>query len=492
MDILINIYHSVKNNSSIIYLILPLLFSLFLNITPICKNPIWLRRTSVGFYFINLILLFLNSASLLDKELNIFSFNFIIDKTSYFLIILANLLFFIFSIFSKSFISKLHRVFYSTIALILTNINLIISSNSIIFDILAIFWLILLGYFLHNSFITEEKSKVKAKNKLIYNLTCFFGAIVLISYDFIRYFLFNDIALNFSNLKDSLYQINSLSILLAFIGFGLLIQMLYEFIPSNINIISNKNIKANFVSFINTISNLFIGTVLIIKCYSSFDFIFSIAQVYIAIYLIINLLYFVLVSFKQNSVMDFLSSTLKAHLSIVLFTLLNQDSSNLKLFSYYLISIILSYSFAYIILLFFSSKNKTDLIDNFSKLNNKDKAIKNFGIIAFLNLLKIPFLPLFLSTFSSLSLIFSIEYESYIVGLLIYVLIFGLFCLEISFCNAFYKIFIFSTKKEENNIQLSKFQIYGLVILLFVMILFGLFTTQIFEQFHLNAIIGGI
>ena len=199
------------------FLVLPFVFSAFLALFFILKNPIYIRRIAKSFYSIQLIYSFIILFLTNENGFSFLNLNLELNEASTYILFLANFIFFLFSIISKKFILKLNRAFYAISFLLLGLINLTIFSNNIFTILIAIFWTFLIGYFLNVSYCKEE-----AKKGLMIQLTndifWLFGAFCLILYDFPRYFILNDIEFSFISTRTGDFLEKLLSCLYIFLG----------------------------------------------------------------------------------------------------------------------------------------------------------------------------------------------------------------------------------------------------------------------------------
>ena len=62
----------------------------------------------------------------------------------------------------------------------------------------------------------------------------------LIGWDFVRYFVLNNVSLNFSTISQHLYHINDDSIKIAFVGFLILIFKLFGLIPFDVKTVKES------------------------------------------------------------------------------------------------------------------------------------------------------------------------------------------------------------------------------------------------------------
>ena len=155
------------------FIILPFIFSLIIGIINFIKNPIIIRRIAKTFltiqFLFSIIILFKENAT----EFLLFNLNFRFDGFCSCLMFLSSLIFFLYSIVSKTQIRKFHRFYYSGILLILGLLNLILLSDNIFLILFFIFWLLILNYF-SNTLFTKKEFKKAFDTQIINDLFWFF------------------------------------------------------------------------------------------------------------------------------------------------------------------------------------------------------------------------------------------------------------------------------------------------------------------------------
>lgn len=450
------------------YLILPFIFAILIGISTFLKNPIYIRKIGQVFcgiqFIFSLILLFFTQNPDSGIELN---------EYNKLLMFISSLIFFLFSIISKNFILKLHRTFFATSFLWFGLINFALIVDNIFVLLIVLFWLFLIKYFLSRAFC-EKNLKKDIKLELTNSILWLFVGTSLICKDFIRYFLINDISLDFSKLTYTIYKIDDSSVILAFFGFLIIIFKLFNLIPFASKNYSLSNQNNVFINSLGTIWFLILGSSLFMKCYTIFDYLFYDFEDIIAIFLILNFLAYLILLFKQKYLFKFLTCTLSLGLIIGIFSIFSFEDSCKSIFSYYSISLILSYTLLAIIFTILKDKFKTDKIDEFKKITDNSKITQIFICLSLLNIASVPFFTFFTSEMLVLGMIFSTDYERIILNIIPYILILGIFGLSLVALNILYGIIIAPIEKPQNIIAFSNSQIIVCIILAFAIIAFGI------------------
>ena len=460
-----------------IYLVIPFVFAVFLGILTFLKNPIYIRRISKTFFFIQFILAFLLLIKENNNSFSFFNFNFIFDEIASIFTFLTAFLFFIFSIISKTFIKKSCRLFYCSLSTILGLTNLIILSDNICLTLGGIFWVFLISYLLKKNYRYNNKNLLL--NQLKADILILLSCCVLIFYDFARLFILNEIPFNFTNLTQNLYHINNSSILYAFIGFFIIICRLFNLAPFNEKI--EKSSSNNHISTINILTFNIIANALLIKIYFVFDYLFYDYEDFIAAYLILNLVWFAIISLKQRTLINYAFSSFLVFITTNIFTLFSFEDEGVLAFLYGAIAIILSYTLVFLTLNLISYKFKTNEIAQLPKISSKNKLIKFFSIFAIMNIAKVPTLALFSATLINFIIIFSIDYDGTVLNFAPYICVITCFIITLSALNMFYRILIEPQKSYKNETELSNHQIITLIVLSAAIILAGIFPQSFFN-----------
>lgn len=471
------------------YLFLPFIISLLFSLNFSFKNPIHIRRYLKAFFLFMFALFFIIFALHQNISFDIFSYHCTLDNISIIFIGITNFIFLIFSIISKTFILKLHKLFSSSLILLFGLINLAIVFDNIFAYLITIFWIFLCNYFLQISFAQKENKKAfdfQLFCDIILLLFCAF----LINFDFSRHFIVNSIPFNFTNISDIIYKISDSSIMPAFIGFLILSLKFFNLAPLNGKKLTNITKTNQLLTNLETPIYVILGTILILKCYLNFDYLFYQNQNIIASLLIFNVIYYSILSMKQGNLFKFLQCSFVAINSCAIFTLFSFNNNVGAIFGYYTIAITLSYCLIAFIFMIIAQKQKTEEINKLEKMNDSTRLIPLFLVLALLNFSKVPLFAMFQANLISFITIFSIDYESSLMNITPYILLLSTFILSICGFNLISKILIEPTEIMKNQISLSNHQIITLTIILLALIIIGFFpqnTVELFgEIYHIN------
>ncbi len=476
---MIEIFENIKNIILIFSMFLPFIFAIILSSSFFIKNPIHIRNLINSFFILNFSIISTIMFLVNNFNFTVFNIDFSLNTVSSLFLFFSAFVFMLFSIFSKNTITKSHRAIYSALILLLGIIQTFILANNIFVSFGCIFWSFLIFYLLQNIHNKTDDTKKFLKFKLIEDCLIFLIAIFLMGYDFIRYFLVNNITFNYTNIADNLYHINDFSISLAFFGFLILIFRFFNFIPFNNFKTKNLSITNIFITLINITSSIIMGLILLFKIYPSFDYLFYHYQEIIAIYLIFNLLYYSILSLKISSLIKFFINSITANLIVGLFALFIFDNNGISQCIYYILSLIVSYLLLGFIFMTLTNKFKTDIIDDFKKITQK--SLKVIFIFSLLNLIRTPFLLMFSSTFTILSSIFALDSEAIILNVSVYILVVGLFILTLCMLNLGYKILIMPYDIPDFKFFTGKSAIFCCYILIFLIIVMTLGYSNIFD-----------
>lgn len=462
------------------FLILPFVFSVLLATFVFIKNPIYIRRLAKTFYLIQFIYSIVMLFALREESFSFLNFNFELDRSSLYILFLANFIFFLFSIISKKFILKLNRAFYAISFLLLGLINLTIFSNNILVILISIFWIFLIGYFLNVSYCKKEAKKgliIQLTNDIFWVLVSF----CLVLYDFARYFILNDIEFSFLNVSYNLYKIDETGAFLGFIGLLIILARLFNLIPFSAK---NQNTLINVSPYISTFilnANLILGISLFLKVYPVFDYLFYQIQGILAIFLLFNFIVFAVLSLRQKKMFKFLYNLVNANLIIVLFATFSFEDECLAVFQFCSIALIASYCLSSFVMMTLADKFKSDDFDEITKITDKTKISQFFVLFSMLNFSSTPILAIFSSQIICFAMIFATDYDNVILNVVPFCLVFGAFLLCLAVLGVLYKLLI-APIQENSQVSLCNHQIVVCAILAFVVLLFGIFPDSIFNQ----------
>lgn len=462
------------------YIIAPFIFAFLIGISFFVKNPIYTRRIAKSLYAIQFIFSSILFFCINPTNFAFFDISFALDKNSQILLFIINFIFFLFSIISKTFITKLHRIFYATSFLLLGLINLFLLSDNLFIISLSLFWIILINYFLFASFAKKETAK-QINYQLTSDLAWFFISILLVLADFAKYFVVNEIEFAFSNFKTNLYKIDDTAIAFAFLGFLIIIAKMFNFIPFNAKKISLSNQINPFVFSLSSIAFLSLGASLFLKIYSNFDYLFYQFQDEIAFFLLINFIAFVVLSLNKKNVYKFLTSVYCAGLAFVLFSIFSFEKDCSGIFLYSIIALSLSYCLSAFVFMILVNKFDTYDIGDFKKIEDKTKLSQLFVTISLLNTASVPLLPIFGFELICFMIIFSTEYESALLNIVPYCLIFGVLILSLVSFGILYKILVEPIQKANIQVIFCNHQILVCILLVFALIILGVCPEYIFK-----------
>lgn len=471
------------------YLIIPFIFAFLIGICFFIKNPIYIRRIAKVFFIIQFAFSSVIFFCFKESSFSFLNMNFVLDKSAQFLLFLASLIFFLYSIFSKKFILKMQRVFYSLSFLMLGLVNFLILSDNIFVSYITLFWVILVNHFLFSAFSKKEEGKY-LKHQLFCDLTCFFISISLILVDFARYFVLNDIDFLFSNLSSNLYKIEDSSITFAFFGLLIMIARLFNFIPFDFKNLFLSNRINPLIYSMNFVSFLILGCSLFLKTYSNFDYLLYQFQDEIAIFLLINFLFFTALSLKQKNLFKFLTNIYRASTIIIFFSVFSFAKECLAIFLFSIFALCLSYCLSAFVFMILIDKFKTDNLDEFKKIQDDTKLSQLFIVTSLLNSACVPIFSFFSFELICFMIIFSIEYEGIILNIAPYCLAFGAFIISASSFKMLYKILIEPIQKMDSKFSFCNHQILVCTILLLAVIILGIYPEYIFKQMSIPFQIG--
>ena len=316
-----------------IFLFTPFLIALIFIIFSFLKNHVYLRRITKTIFFIEFILSFF---ILFIKETNfpILGIDFALDKFSSYLIFLTSFIFLLFSVISKTFITKSHKAFHSISLLLFGLINLLILSDNIFASLILLFWLFITTYFFSLVFSKKEDKK-NIIIQLMSDIFWFLTSTFLILKEFAKYFVLNNINFSFSQIAENLYKIDDFSIFLAFVGFLILIARMFNFIPFCAKNLSNSTKINSLVYSLESFSCLTFGCFLFSKTYLNFNFLFYQLQDEIAIFLISNFIIFVILTLRQSNMFKFLNNLFCANIIIGLFSVFSFEKECFRTFAYF-------------------------------------------------------------------------------------------------------------------------------------------------------------
>ncbi len=395
-----------------------------------------------------------------DTKTTFLNFDFSFDSIGSILVFINGLIFFLFSVISKTFFVKLIRTKYVALLALSAISNVFLLADNIFINLVSLFWIFIIQHYLFQ-ISTDDKKPTK---HLAVDLFWFLGACFLISVHFYRYFSINNIPFNYSRIVSNLYHINDFYVFLAFLGFLIIIFRLFKFIP-----FYTDRKTCPFVQGLNTTISLILGSFLLIKTYVIFDYLYYQYQNYIGLYLLFNFIYFVITNIYQKKLIDFVNSSLSANLILFLFLLFSFEDTGFAMLIYSLVVLILSYSFVYFIISIISNRFNIETFDEMKKIDNKDKPGKFFIAFSLLNISKVPVFPMFVAMVNGFLVIFSYDFESPVLNLGVWLVVLGAFILSLSSLFALLKTLVQPIKKGKKSLfcfhQIAVFWILTLILL---------------------------
>lgn len=481
-----NLLDSLRNVFLNIYIVAPYIVALIFGVFVFFKNPISSRRFGILFFLIHFIYSSLLLLCIEGFEFDLFNISFHLEKVSSILIFISSLMFLIISILSKTFILKSNKAFWSVMFLSCGIINTAVLSDNILIIYLNIIWLFLLIYFLNIIFIKSKSEKKQIFSQLKVDLSVVIISFGLILYDFLRYFILNDIEFKFSNISENLYHINTFSTLIAFFGFVLLVFKMFNLIPLFGKMVSNSSRINSVIAFFNLFPQLIIGVFLFYKTYLIFAYLYWEYQDIIVYYLIFNFIYFLILSFRVDSVVKFLFSLVPVYMIMNLFCIFTFNERGLSAFLYSFVATLFSFCLLYFVLVIISNKFKTDKFEEFKKISSKNHSLVFFTFFSTLNMAGVPMLAIFTSGITVLATLFGSDFDDKALNFVPYILIIGALFVCITMFKIIFNILIAPVDNFKIDFKLPSHQMVALILLCFCIIAIGLSGQNIFGGLNLN------
>ncbi len=434
----------------IVYLLAPFFVVFVMAVFQNIKNPVYIRRILRIFFCFELVLFFVSELFTKSSEFYIGNIHFITNSQDKILIYISIFCFLLFVSFSKTLVKFAKKQFYLILVLLFGVLNLFVMSNNINVSLISLFWLILIKFLVSNIALKENIDKQELKKHCALDFACYFVGISLICYDFLRYFVLNDIPFEFSNVSKYFSHINDTAIEVTFLGFLVLIFSLLGFLNTfnKYNKIFTKlpiyNISISvFVQFIAGVSLLF-------KVYNSFDYLFYQYQNAISIFVLLVVLYNTIISFKQSNLFSCINSIFIGNIFIGIFSIFAFSKVGSFFAFYYFVVLIASYIPLLFVFSYLENTFNTKYIEDFKKINDKTNTVQLNILFFLLNFAKLPISSNFLSFLVLFLTINSIEYDNIFLKslpcvFLVCMIIFGISCL-----NLVYKILIEPVESDKN------------------------------------------
>jgi len=480
-----NLLTDFKNIFLNIYIIIPFVMVFIFGGLTFLKNPVYLRRLAKLFYFIQFAFASFLFIGIGETRFSILNISFHYEKFSSILLFTISFIFLIFSMLSKTFILKSHKAFWITNLLIFGLLNTTILSDNILICYLNLIWIFFLFYFLNITFSYSKQYKKNINSQLKLDIGIVAFSICCILYDFLRYFVLNDIEFCFSNISENLYHINSFSTNVAFFGFLILILKLYNLMPFTCKNIENSDKVNPLTVYICSMVQFILATFLFIKTNIIFAYLYYDYQSIIALYLIISLIYFSILAFGYNSIYKFLNTLLIIFSIMNIFSTFVFNESGINTFIYASVGLVFSYSLMFFILAILSNKFKTDNFEEFKRISSKSPIVF-YMIFSTLNLIGVPLFATFSSRFSIFVNLFGVVFEKTFMNIVPYILVIACFTISITIYKMFHKVLIAPVEAQKYIIKLSGHQNIVLILLCFSVIVFGLFAQNSFNVSILN------
>ena len=471
----------ILNNNAIflvLYLLTPFLTACTLGIFRFIKNPIFIRRFCKSFFIFEILLLFFIKSC----SFNFLGCNFILNNELLILLFVVGFVFLLFSFFSKTFISFNKKIFYLVLVLLFGLLNLFILANNVIFALVCLFCLILVQYLLSSIVFSDNNLKLSAKKQLMFDIGCYFLAVCLISYDFLRYFVIKEIPFEYSTMTNYFSYIDNRAILAVYMGFLLLIFRQFGFL----NIFNKYNklyIKKPFyavsiMSFVECI----MGVSLLLKVYRTFDYLFYQYQNSMVLFLLINLAYFTLTSFDVKNLLKTINSIFIVNVILGIFSIFVFSKIENPIVFYYFIVLILSYLLVLFVFSILEKTFKTKDIGDFKRINDKTKTIQLFVLFSLLNFAKLPVCANFFAFLFCILTAASIRFNSMLLNAMPYIMVVCLFFVGISVFNIIFKILIEPADSDDKRHILFKHQKIVLLLLIFFMFILLLVCQEFIDK----------
>lgn len=453
----------------LLYLIIPFFILPFFAGFSKFKDKNFTRKFSNTFFASQLVFSFFMFL-LIDKyTFTIFDVTFLSDRLNLALILILNFIYLLFSIFSKEIIKTSSRIFYPILIIFFALSNVFILTDNVFLLFLIIFWTLLLQYLLLSLYKQEKNLKKNLNRQLIFDFVLFFASVFLIGFDFLRYFILNQINFSFENIQNYLSNINETSTILAFVGFLILIFRHFNFIVfSGLNFSNYKKVPA-FNLILLMFFNSVVAHSLFVKIYPVFSFLFNQYSETIITFLFVNLIYYLILMFKTKTIGDFLLSSYVFNMAIGINLYLISSKNDLRILFYYFISFIVSFVLLGLVFSVLETRFNTNLFEEFKKIPSKNNIFKTAIIFSILNYMKLPFLSNFMAF---LILVYTAVSKCSDISINILIVFFVAFLFYfVSNLNIFYKILLFPYEKFDKDKFVSRHQSICILLLIFLVVI---------------------
>ncbi|MBQ2983210.1 MAG: hypothetical protein IJD57_00230 [Candidatus Gastranaerophilales bacterium] len=384
-------------------------------------------------------------------------------------------------IFTNHNVIRLKKyVHISNLILFITSL-LIITSNNLGNIAILLLWFFVFSYLAKTNLTNSESNKKTTFLTLIFDLACLFATIFLFLEGFIKYFLLNEIPLIIEQIASYTYEINSNSMLLAFIGAIILISRLFGFFPFNFSLNTHCQNLNPLVLSKQKLYEATLGASLLLKTYLIFNQQFELYQNVLIIYFLANTFWFVFTIFKTKNAFKIISTSLSFHFGYGLVGLFCFNEITIASFVYFCIILILSHLLIALIFANLCNNFKTTDITAFKAIGDKTKIVQIYTMLGLINLLKIAPFGLFVPNVIICANLFCAQFDD-ILNTTIYLIMLSLLLFAISIINLIHKL-ISNIQNDKLDFQFKKSEFLILTLIIFVIIGLCVYPQYFFNEF---------
>lgn len=384
-------------------------------------------------------------------------------------------------IFTNHNVIRLKKyVYISNLILFITSL-LIITSNNLGHIAILLLWFFVFSYLAKTNLANSESNKKTTFLTLIFDLACLFATIFLFLEGFIKYFLLNEIPLIIEQIANYTYEINSNSMLFAFIGAIILISRLFGFFPFNFSLNTHCQNLNPLVLSKQKLYEATLGASLLLKTYLIFNQQFELYQNVLIIYFLANTFWFVFTIFKTKNAFKIISTSLSFHFGYGLVGLFCFNETTIASFVYFCIILILSHLLIALIFANLCNNFKTTDITAFKAIGDKTKIVQIYTMLGLINLLKIAPFGLFVPNVIICANLFCAQFDD-ILNTTIYLIILSLLLFAISIINLIHKL-ISNIQNDKLDFQFKKSEFLILTLIIFVIIGLCVYPQYFFNEF---------
>lgn len=384
-------------------------------------------------------------------------------------------------IFTNHNVIRLKKyVHISNLILFITSL-LIITSNNLGHIAILLLWFFVFSYLAKTNLANSESNKKTTFLTLIFDLACLFATIFLFLEGFIKYFLLNEIPLIIEQIANYTYEINSNSMLLAFIGAIILISRLFGFFPFNFSLNTHCQNLNPLVLSKQKLYEATLGASLLLKTYLIFNQQFELYQNVLIIYFLANTFWFVFTIFKTKNAFKIISTSLSFHFGYGLIGLFCFNEITIASFVYFCIILILSHLLIALIFASLCNNFKTTDITAFKAIGDKTKIVQIYTMLGLINLLKIAPFGLFVPNVIICANLFCAQFDD-ILNTTIYLIMLSLLLFAISIINLIHKL-ISNIQNDKLDFQFKKSEFLILTLIIFVIIGLCVYPQYFFNEF---------